>query len=169
MAGSGARLLAAAALALALGAVEARANHVFTLSGVVFDDNSSATGTFTTDDALTSLLNWDITTADGAITGFHYTPATAPTDFSSISPILVVEDAVPVHILQLTFSGGLTAAGAPITMNDPNGSFEQNNGTKRVVTGGSVAAAVPEPSTLPMGVVAALTGLGVWARRRRAG
>ena len=56
MARSGASLLAAAALTLALGAVEARADIVFTLSGVTFDDGGTASGTFTTDDALSSLL-----------------------------------------------------------------------------------------------------------------
>src|SRR3954469_8381376 len=96
--------MAVAALALALGAAEARADHIFNLSGVTFDDGTWATGTFTTNDALTSLLDWDITTVPGAIAGFHYTPATAPNNFSSIPAILVVEDAVPDHILQLTFA-----------------------------------------------------------------
>ena len=114
MAGSGARLLAAAALALALGAVEARADHIFTLSGVTFDDGTSATGTFTTNDALTSLVSFDITTTTGAIAGFHYTPATAGSGPTSLPAILVLEPASLDHIIQLTFNGGLTPAGAPI-------------------------------------------------------
>src|SRR4051812_33577931 len=61
------RFLPIAALALTLGAVEAKADHVFTLSGVKFDDGTSATGLFTTNDALNSLVNFDITTTAGAI------------------------------------------------------------------------------------------------------
>ena len=69
----GARFLTAAAPALGWGG-EARADHIFTLSGVTFDDGTSATGTFTTNDALNSLVNFDITTTNGAITGFDTPP-----------------------------------------------------------------------------------------------
>ena len=112
MAGAGARLLAAAALTLALGAVEARANHVFTLSGVTFDDGTSATGMFTTNNGLSSLVDFDITTTTGAITGFHYTPATAGSGSTSLPGIIVLEPASLDHIIQLTFNGGLQLAGA---------------------------------------------------------
>jgi hypothetical protein len=162
--------LCALALALALGAVEARADHVFTLSGVTFDDGTSATGTFATNDALTSLVSFDITTTTGAIAGFHYTPGTAGSGPTSLPTILVLEPASLDHILQLTFNGGLTLAGAPILIGQFD-SFEQDaNNTHRQVTGGSVivGTAVPEPSSLLTGGIAALAGLGLWARRRRA-
>src|SRR5262245_8536461 len=90
MAGSGGRLLAATALALALGAVEARADHVFMLSGVTFDDNTSATGTFITNDTFTSLFDWDITTVTGSIPGFHYTPGTSDNSSTSLPFIIVL-------------------------------------------------------------------------------
>jgi hypothetical protein len=162
------RCLSLCALAVALGSVEARANHVFTLSGVTFDDNTTATGTFTTNDAITTLVDWDITTHAGVLPGFHFDALNAPVNFSALPSILVVEDAGPVHILELTFTGGLTAAGAPITI-DPNGSFEEDNGVKRAVLAGSVigAAPVPEPSSLVLAGTGALAGLGLWARRRR--
>ena len=136
MAGSGARLLAAAALALALGAVEARADHVFTLSGVTFDDGGTATGTFTTNDTLSSLVNYDITTSGGTLTGFEYTPG-ATTSFSSLPAILVLETASLDHLIQLTFTG-LTVTGAPITIGQFD-SFEQDpTGAHRQVLAGSV-------------------------------
>jgi len=163
--------LATAALAMALGSVEGRADMVFVLSDVTFDDGTSATGTFKTNDALNALLDWDITTVNGSIAGFHYTPLTAPTSNSSIPSILVVEDGVPGHLIQLTFDGGLTAAGAQIKMNDSFASFEQfpDGNFKRVVIRGSVVAqAVPEPSSLLTSGVAAIAGLGMWRRRRRA-
>jgi PEP-CTERM motif len=173
IAGSRGRLVAAAALALALGAVEARADHVFTLSGVTFDDGGVANGTFTTDNGLTNLLSYDITTSGGTVPGFEYTQANT-VSFSSLPSILVVETSDQSEILQLTFSG-LTAAGAPITLGTAD-SFEQevigvNDSVHRDVTGGSVvgAGAVPEPSSLALVGTAALAGLGLWARRRRAG
>jgi len=169
--GSGVRLLAAAALALVMGAVEARADHIFTLSNVTFDDGTLATGMFTTNDTLSSLLSYDITTVDGAIMGFHYTPATAGDSSSSLPGIIVLEPASLDHILELTFNGGLTLAGAPITIGQFD-SFEQDmTSTHRQVTGGSVVAlaAVPEPSSVALAGTAALAGLGMWVRRRRAG
>jgi hypothetical protein len=164
--------LCALAFALALGMVEARADHVFTLSGVAFDDGTLATGTFSTNDAVTSLVNWDITTVDGAIPGFHYTPGTSDSSSTSLPFILVLNTPPALdHILELTFAGGLTPGGAPIDTSGPNISFEQspNGGPHRNVTAGSVvpAGAVPEPSSLALSGTAGLAGLGLWARRRR--
>jgi PEP-CTERM motif len=169
MAGTGARLLTAAALALALGAVEARANHIFTLSDVTFDDGTLATGMFTTNNALTSLVTFDITTTNGAIAGFEYTPGTAGSSSTSLPGIIVLEPSSLDHIIQLTFDGNLTLTGAPILIGQFD-SFEQDSaGTHRAVVGGSVVAAgaVPEPSSLALAGTAVLAGLGLWARRRR--
>jgi hypothetical protein len=172
MAASGGRLLTAAALALALGASEARADHVFMLSGVTFDDSTLATGKFTTNDALTSLLNWDITTVNGAIPGFHYTPGTSDSSSTSL-PFIIVLNTPPDldHILELTFASPLTAAGAAFTTSDPFGSFEEspNGGDHRVVMAGFAvpASTVPEPSALALVGTAALAGLRLWARRPR--
>jgi hypothetical protein len=167
---AGTRLLAAAALAVAFGAFEARAGHVFQLSNVTFDDGTSATGMFTTNDSLSSLVDFDITTTTGAIAGFHYTPGTAGSGSSSLPTILVLAPASLDHILELTFDGGLQLTGAPILIGQFD-SFEQDaNNTHRQVTGGSVvASAVPEPSSLVLIGTAAMAGLGgLWARRRRA-
>jgi hypothetical protein len=170
MAGAQSRLLAVAALALALGAVEARANQTFNLSGVKFDDGGTATGSFTTNDALTSLVTYSITTSGGTLSGFVYTPASSISTPTSLPNILVVETSSLSNILELTFSPPLTTNGAPLSLG-ANISFEQvPGGTHRNVTAGSVVNAnvIPEPSSLLTGGVAALAGLGVWARRRRA-
>ncbi|MDG3002596.1 hypothetical protein [Paludisphaera mucosa] len=166
------RLAVAVALTVALGAAEARADHIFTLSGVTFDDGTTATGTFTTNDALTSLVDYDITTVNGAITGFNYTPLTAGAGSSSLPGIIVLEPASLDHIIQITFNGGLTLAGASIKLGQFD-SFEQDSAnTHRQITGGSVVAArgaVPEPHSFVLAASAALAGLGLVARRRRVG
>ena len=121
---------------------------------------------FTTNDTLSSLLSYDITTVDGAIMGFHYTPATAGA-FSELLPgIIVLEPASLDHILELTFNGGLTLAGAAITIGQFD-SFEQDmTSTHRQVTGGSVIAlAAVQPSSVALAGTAALAGLGMWVRR----
>ena len=167
MAGSGTRLLASTALVLALGAVEARADHVFTLSGVTFDDGGTATGTFTTNDALNSLVSYDITTSGGTLAGFEYTPGTT-ISFSSLPTILVLETSSLDHLIELTFTG-LTVAGAPIKIGEFD-SFEQvPGGAHRQALAGSVvgATAVPEPTsfvTLGTGV-AGLAVAGAYRRR----
>jgi hypothetical protein len=159
--------LSLCALALALATAEARADHVFTLSDVTFNDGGTATGTFTTDDALNSLVSFDITTSPGTDIGFHYTPATAGSSSASLPFILVLSTPSLNDILELTFTN-LTAAGAPITLGATD-SFEQTPDARRtVVAGAVVAAAVPEPSSVALAGTAALVGLGLCMHRRAA-
>jgi PEP-CTERM motif len=164
-----ARFVAAAVVALAIVAVDARADVVYDLSGVTFSDGTTATGTFTTDNTLTSLLTYDITTTNGAIAGFEYTPATAGSSSTSLPGIIVLEPADLSHIIELTFNGGLQLAGAPILIGDFD-SFEQdiNNVHRQVVSGSVVNAnSVPEPSSLALGGISALAGLALRATRRK--
>ena len=110
MARSGASLLAVAALALSLGTVEGRVNHVFTLSGVSFDDGGDGHRDVhhrQHPQHLGQLRHHDLW--GGTLTGFDYTPAIAgTTSFSSLPAILVLETSSLDHLIQLTFNGGLT-------------------------------------------------------------
>src|SRR5215207_1747313 len=101
-----------------LAAGHASANIDYTFSGVTFSDGGTLTGTFTTNDAITSVLNYSSTTSAGAGgLGFNYTPATSESTPTAL-PFILVLDAPSVlaatDILQVTFSS-LNASGSPIT------------------------------------------------------
>jgi hypothetical protein len=159
------RLLLLCGMVLSLTAGQASASIMYTFSGVTFDDGGTLTGTFTTNDAINALVDFDITTSAGVGIGFNYTPATAASGSTSL-PFILVFNAPLGDILQVTFNGGLTALGAPILIGTFD-SFEQTSPTRREITAGSaVVAVVPEPSTI------ALLGMGVlgmlaFVRRRR--
>src|SRR4051794_39424706 len=71
------RILSWLGLVLVLAAGQSSANIIYTLSGVTFDDGGTLTGTFTTNDAMTALLDFNITTSAGTGIGFNYTPGSA--------------------------------------------------------------------------------------------
>jgi hypothetical protein len=160
------RFLSAVATALLLAAGPASADIIFTLSGAL-DDGGTVSGSFTTDDAVLSLLDYDITTSGS--NGFTYNTTTAPQNLSSLPFILVVETADLSHILEVTFAGGLTATGANVLVGAFD-SFEQiPGGTHRQITQGSAAVSttpVPEPSTIALLGIAVL-GIAAFVRRKR--
>lgn len=163
------RLLAAVGIMLLLGAGPASANIVYAFSGVTFDDGNTLTGTFTTNDAITSLLDFHIlttgTSGAGGGFGITYTPLTVGSSSTSLPFILVLSNVD--YLLQVTFDGGLTALGAPIAIGT-FASFEQKTVglLRREITAGEVIlfSHVPEPTTL------ALLGIGLarlgFSRRR---
>ena len=158
-------------LALSLSAGHALANITYTFSGATFSDGGTLIGNFTTNDAINSLLNYNITTSAGAGgIGLNYTTANSESTPTSL-PFILVLDAPNVvsaaDILQVTFTN-LTAAGSPITLGTFS-SFEQHaqGNARRDITAGSVivAAAIPEPEAYGM-LLAGLGLLGFVARRR---
>jgi hypothetical protein len=140
---------------------------LYTFAGVTFSGGGTLTGTFTTNDGITALLDYNITTSPGIGIGFTYTPITAPANFSSLPSIIVVETLALDHLLEVTFNGGLKAAGAPITIGTFD-SFEQGTGAaRRDINAGSAVPTVPEPGTLVLlsTGLAGLLGFG-WRQRQ---
>ena len=163
------RLVFLLALAGSFAAGHASANIVYTFSGVTFSDGGTLTGTFTANDAINALVDFDVTTSGGSLVGFHYTTGIA-ISFSSLPAILVLETPSLTHILQVTFSG-LTALGAPILIGAFD-SFEQDpSGTHRQILAGAVVVrpttTVPEPSTIALVSISVLGLLGFVRRHPR--
>jgi hypothetical protein len=161
-------------LASCLAAGHASANITYTFSGATFNDGGTLIGTFTTNDAINSLLSYNITTSAGAGgLGLNYTAANSVGAATSLPSIIVLDAptlASATSILEVTFNGGLHATGAPITIGQFD-SFEQHTitaVTSRQINAGSVivAANVPEPETYGM-LLAGLGLMGFVARRKK--
>jgi len=162
------RFLSCIGFVFLLAAGQASANIIYTFSGVTFSDGGTLSGTFTTDDTFSTLLDYDITTSPGSGIGFHYTPATTISTSTSLPAIIVVETASLDNILQITFNGGLTATGALIKLGTFD-SFEQGpDGRRDIETGSATVATVPEPATLGLLGIGVLGLLGSLRRRRQA-
>lgn len=154
------------ALMLCLTAGKALADINYTFSGVTFSDGGTLTGTFTTNNAINSLLNYNVTTSPGTGgLGFTYTPATSSSSSTSLPFILVLNTPPGLeNILQVTFTN-LTALGSPITIGNFD-SFEQHLTARRtIVSGSAVVAAVPEPEAYAL-MLAGLGLVGFVVRRR---
>ena len=103
-------------LTLSLATGQASANVTYTFSGATFFGGGTLTGTFTTNDAITAVVDFDITTLPPApsfgLDGFHYTPATS--SFSNGLPFSLTFSGGD-NVLQLSFRD-LSAAGSPINI-----------------------------------------------------
>ncbi len=99
---------------------------------------------------------------------FSGAPATVGSSSTSLPSIIVLSTPTLNNILQVTFSGGLTALGAPILIGTFD-SFEQTTAPARrdIIAGSAiVATTVPEPSTIALLGMSVL-GLLASVRRRR--
>lgn len=162
--------IATAALTLAFVASPSDASVTFNVTGT-YDDGGTVTGTFTTDDALTTVQSTSLTVAGGTLgldsvifNQASYISAGSinlPTSFE-----LDANSSVNKSI-SLFFSGGLTVSGAALTSASSN--YQQGVGT-RFITSGSVTnanpTAVPEPASWTMMLVG-FAGTGFALRRRK--
>jgi hypothetical protein len=162
----------AALVALALGGIAGRssADLIFELSCVSFDDGGTLTGTFTTDDAITSLVSADLVSSAGtSLSGSTYlVPGGAIHDIDDDLPESFEINLNDFHGILLTFDGGLKATGADLLMSGL-ASFEYFGDGLRFISAGSVVPLpVPEPATLGL-VAAGLPAILAVARTRRSG
>jgi hypothetical protein len=163
------RALAAALLVLSTSGL-ASANFTFNLSnvnltlGVGGPPDGTLTGTFTTDNSLTTLVSYDIVaSASGNFAGFTYLTGDAVTN--SLPSFFQIDSGS--NELRLIFNGGLTTSGATLSTS----SFEDESasgGLRNVATGSVVvASAVPEPASIVLTGSALTVVLGAAGARRR--
>ena len=167
------RLAAIAVAAVAIAsAAPAWAAKTFVLDGVTLQGGGTLTGTFTTDDALTSLVGIDITASagtwgPGVFSAFTYNNASLADWVSLPTQGFRISTAGYAQQLRLDFFP-LTGTGANLL----NTSYEyQSTGGPRAVTGGRAVlqvSAVPEPATWAM-MITGFGLVGAMVRRVRKG
>ncbi len=172
------KALAVSALAGLMGLVKpAAADITFVLQGVTLSDGGSFVGSFTTNDARTTLTSANITSSkNGAFPGFNYlfaAPTSNSTPAFNSTFLRLDSNTGPSSQLQLGFATALSPTGASLTTNGTSYESVQITGAgNRLVMGGRVVAAVaavPEPSEWAVigMAITTLGGLMVRARRRK--
>lgn len=140
----------------------------YALQDVSFDDGTVARGSFTYDADTGATSAWDITTADGLLSGFTYQEGGVFNNLFYTNSLLFYATGGSRY-LNFTFEGPLTNAGGTYALLTNRTSYECDNcGTVRFINGGSVSSLstdVPEPATALLMLPAAL---GLVAARRRA-
>ncbi len=143
-----------AGLAIALGAASTASATTYYLKNVLFDDGTTATGSFSTT-VYGYGASWDITTQTGSIAGYDYTPTINATVGPGVATYVFNQLAYAGELQLTTVSpveNGLpdalvTGAGGP--------SFECF-GSCRYIVSGSIVASVPEAASWML----MLTGFG---------
>ncbi len=161
----------AAAIAAIATAAPAWAAKTFVLDGVTLQGGGTLTGSFTTDDTLSSLLGVDITaSANGAFSAMTYNNVSFADWVSLPTQGFQVSMGGAAQQLRLNFFP-LTATGANILVNS---SYEYQNtaGPRSVISGRvmlDVPSAVPEPATWAMMIMGfGLAGSALRNRGRKA-
>jgi len=172
------RIFMAAAAATILATCPAQANITFNLSNVTFTSTAGGsdvvgtlTGSFTTNDARSALIDYNLSSsAGGGLPAFVYTPTTAPVSTQTLPSQFFQLNGGGTGLpeLRVFFASGLTATGGTILSTNSYESrgplgFRYLNGS---VVAASVAA-VPEPATWGLMILGfGLVGTGMRGRRR---
>ncbi|MCW2387859.1 hypothetical protein M2336_002762 [Sphingobium sp. B1D7B] len=167
-------LLAAASLgAMLLAAAPASAAVTFTLDDVNFVGGGALTGSFTTSNDLSTLLDFSISTTKnnygffGNFPGDTYTLADALGFTWSSTLGLSASFLSPISSISLVFASPLTADGTSLALSNET-VVKWNGGTRFALSGSvsPVAAPVPEPATWMM-LIGGFAIAGTMMRRRR--
>jgi hypothetical protein len=141
------------------------------LQNALFDDGTYATGSFVYDADLGVYADWDVSTQAGTLPAFDYdtTNSAALVPFTDADTLQLMKDDFSRYLL-LNFSTPLTNAGGTVALEvgKPDGTFDgaswecSNCSTSRLLMGGTVTtvAAVPEPSSLMLFGVGAVSAIG---------
>jgi hypothetical protein len=165
-------------LAVSFGAATstAKADIVWTLNNVKFDDGTTLSGSFTVN-VYGVVTNWNLLTVDGTLTGYDYTPTINAQAHYPITNYVVFNHLTPAAYngyLDLVFQNPLTAPGIdPLVTGHSSyecGGYASEAGactsaSIRYIESGFVSA-VPEPSTWAM-LILGFAGVGLMAYRRR--
>ncbi len=162
-------LTAVAASALMAGAAQAVVvfNVTGTFATVAGAPAGTLTGTFTANDALSSVTAFDLTaSAAGAFAGYRYTNVNSAVTAQSLPQFFQLNSTTGGNELRLYFTTPLTMAGATIS---PTFSYESEPSGGNRLPSGTVTravAGVPEPASWAM-MLMGFAGLGHAMRRRR--
>jgi hypothetical protein len=172
-------LIAAAGVAFALGAAPAAAAPVlWTIQNAAFNDGTTFGGSFTFDAPTFTYSDFDITTGDGSIPGFHYTSANSFANSDSPSSFYLFNNdfffSPPGNGFHLAFDEPLGDAGGIRSFSmDQTREYLTGEQSPRNATSGFVTSAGPgAPAPLAgMGLIPALGSFGAliatrWRRRK---
>ena len=172
-------LLSRVILSVLLGsfACGANASVVWQLNNFVFNDATSATGSFVWDATTNTAISWNIVTVDGGRPGVNYSSATGNFGTSSSIDVMYFSkgfDQFRIGLADLnlldTPAASLSLVSQNVGQTGANGFLECDNcGSFRLGQAGAFLSAssdVPEPSTIAMfGLAFGLIGV---ARLRKA-
>ncbi len=156
--------------AMMMASAPASAAITFNLNNVNFNGGGSLTGSFTTSDDLSTLLDFSITTTAnnygffGNFPGATYTLANASNVLWSSVLGLSADFSSPISQIGLLFAAPLTSNGTALALSDET--VVKWNGGIRFATSGTVSAAVPEPATWAL-MIAGFGIAGASLRRRK--
>jgi hypothetical protein len=167
-------------LAVSFGATTstAKADIVWTLNDVKFDDGTTLSGSFTVN-VYGVVTNWNLLTVDGTLTGYDYTPTINAQAHYPITNYVVFNHLTPAAYdgyLDLVFQNPLTVPGIDLLVTGHSsyecggfatgaGACNTSRASIRYIESG-FASAVPEPSTWAM-MILGFAGVGFMAYRRR--
>jgi hypothetical protein len=145
----------------------------WTLSGVTFDDHTTASGSFVYNADTNGFSDWNITTENGLISGFNYIASNsvvASANDDSTGVLFLAN--IGTRYINLNFVSAMTNAGGiigldvtPIFNDFHTNSWECNNCVPvRLIAAGSITS-VPEPGTIAL-LGVGLVGFGLSRRRR---